>query len=182
MCKSLAKIKFTSDGNSLYFYCFILFYEFLSRFFSSFFPSNNSILNAQKTLLYEYKIKDVFGKNEIDLSTDEFKNKVVLIVNVASKCGLTDSNYNQLKTLNDKYHDKGLRILLFPCNQFAKQEPGDSETVCRFIQAFSNQFIIAEKCNVNGKDTHPIYQWLKLACPGTLGNAIKWNFTKVTIY
>lgn len=109
------------------------------------------------------------------------KGKVVLVVNVASKCGFTAKNYEQLKEFDEKYYDKGLRILLFPCNQFGRQEPGDNESVCHFIGGISGRFIVTQKIDVNGSNAHPIFQWLQESCPGFLFNAIKWNFTKFLI-
>lgn len=104
---------------------------------------------------------------------------VTLVVNVATKCGFTASNYAQLAELDAKYHSRGLRILLFPCNQFGNQEPGTGEDVCHFIEGYSKQFTIAEKCDVNGKNEHPVYAYLKEKQHGFLFDAIKWNFTKV---
>lgn len=109
------------------------------------------------------------------------KGHVVLVVNVASKCGFTANNYAQLKEFDSKYYEKGLRILLFPCNQFGKQEPGDNETVCHYIGGISERFLVTEKVDVNGSGAHPIFKWLQDTCPGFLFNAIKWNFTKFLI-
>ncbi len=111
----------------------------------------------------------------------QFRDKVVLVVNVATKCGFTASNYAQLKEFDAKYYERGLRILLFPCNQFGSQEPGDSSTVCQYIGGISERFLVSEKVDVNGSNAHPIFDWLKSACPGFLVNAIKWNFTKVSL-
>lgn len=133
-----------------------------------------------KQTLYDFRLKDIQGQS-LDLGSPDLRDKVVLVVNVASKCGLTSNNYAQLKVLDEKYHDAGLRIVLFPCNQFAGQEPGDNATVCHYIQGISPRFIVTEKVDVNGSNTHPVFAWLKNACPGTLINMIKWNFTKVTI-
>lgn len=109
------------------------------------------------------------------------KGHVVLVVNVASKCGFTANNYAQLKEFDAKYYEKGLRILLFPCNQFGNQEPGDNESVCHYIGGISERFLVAEKVDVNGSGAHPIFKWLQDSCPGFLFNAIKWNFTKFLI-
>jgi glutathione peroxidase-family protein len=106
---------------------------------------------------------------------------VVLAVNVASKCGFTQSNYKQLVDLADRYQHKGLEIMLFPCNQFKSQEPGTSQEVCSFIQGYSDKFVVTEKVDVNGNNAHEIFNYLKKKCPGTITNAIKWNFTKVTM-
>ena len=109
------------------------------------------------------------------------KGKVVLIANVATKCGFTANNYAQLKEFDEKYYEKGLRILLFPCNQFGGQEPGDNQTVCQYIGGISERFIVTEKVDVNGSKAHPVFKWLQETCPGFLFNAIKWNFTKFLI-
>lgn len=136
----------------------------------------NSSSKGEKSF-YDFSIKDITGAEDISFS--QFKGRVVVAVNVASKCGLTTSNYKQLVDLADRYQSRGLSVLLFPCNQFGKQEPGTSEEVCHFIRAYSDKFIITEKIDVNGKNTHEIFEYLKKKCPGTLTNAIKWNFTKV---
>jgi len=123
--------------------------------------------------------KDIRG-NDVKLS--EYAGKVLLIVNVASQCGLTNSNYKELNVLYDKYRTKGLEILAFPCNQFAGQEPGSNEdiqeTVCTRFKA---EFPIFDKINVNGKDTAPLFKYLKSQKGGFLGDGIKWNFTKFLV-
>ncbi|EJW76265.1 glutathione peroxidase, partial [Wuchereria bancrofti] len=109
-------------------------------------------------------------------------NKVVLIVNVASQCGLTHSNYAQLKNLQDKYKEQGLAIAAFPCNQFASQEPGNEEEIKRFVkETFNFEPDLYAKINVNGPEEHPLYTFLKNQRGGTLIDAIKWNFTKFLI-
>ena len=110
---------------------------------------------------------DIKGK-ELDLAS--LKGYVVLIVNVASKCGFTANNYAQLKEFDAKYYEKGLRILLFPCNQFGN-----------YIGGISERFIVTEKVDVNGSNAHPVFKWLQDTCTGFLFNAIKWNFTKFLI-
>lgn len=96
--------------------------------------------------------------------------------------GLTNSNYKELNVLYDKYRTKGLEILAFPCNQFAGQEPGSNEdiqeTVCTRFKA---EFPIFDKINVNGKDTAPLFKYLKSQKGGFLGDGIKWNFTKFLV-
>lgn len=105
----------------------------------------------------------------------------MLIVNVACQCGYTKNNYQELSDMLDAYYDKGLRVLLFPCNQFGNQEPGPPEQIKEFIHAYSEKFDIFEKVNVNGSDGLPLYKYLKNKCPGTLINAVKWNFTKFLV-
>ena len=123
-----------------------------------------------------FKMKSITGK-DVDLA--EYKGKVVLIVNVASKCGLT-RQYEDLEALYEKYKDKGLVVLGFPCNQFLAQEPGNSEQIGEFCASnFGVSFPMFEKIEVNGPATHPLYRWLKDARRGVLGTQrIKWNFTK----
>ena len=110
------------------------------------------------------------------------RNKVVLVVNVASRCGFTPQ-YSGLEALYQRYHAAGLTILAFPCNQFGAQEPGDAAEIARFCSLeYPVTFPVMAKCAVNGPDAHPLYQWLKHQQPGLLGTeAIKWNFTKFLI-
>jgi len=113
---------------------------------------------------------------------EEYKGSVLLVVNTASKCGLTPQ-YEGLEALYKDYADKGLVILGFPCNQFGKQEPGSSEEIASFCGLnYGVSFPMFEKIEVNGAGTHPLYQQLKDAAPGLLGSkGIKWNFTKFLI-
>jgi glutathione peroxidase len=129
--------------------------------------------------LYDVKVKDINGK-EVELK--DFQNMVMLIVNTASKCGFTNQ-YEGLEALYEKYQDKGLVVLGFPCNQFGGQEPGDSQQIQEFCRAtFSIKFPMFEKIEVNGDNTHPLYKILKEEAPGLLGSKkIKWNFTKFLI-
>lgn len=112
----------------------------------------------------------------------EFSGQVAIIVNVASKCGLTPQ-YEGLEALYRQFKDKGLVILGFPCNQFAGQEPGSSEEIAEFCSlTYDVTFPIFERIDVNGDDADPLYKWLKKESPGILGiEAIKWNFTKFLI-
>ena len=112
------------------------------------------------------------------LDSAELRGKVVLIVNVASQCGFT-KQYGGLETLSRRYADQ-LLILGFPCNQFGNQEPGSAEEISAFCTLnYDVTFPIMAKCDVNGANAHPLYQWLKQQKPGLLGiEAIKWNFTK----
>ncbi|XP_060526839.1 uncharacterized protein LOC132702303 [Cylas formicarius] len=129
--------------------------------------------------IYDFTVKDIKGK---DVSLEKYKGHVCVIVNVASQCGLTKSNYEELNELYDKYgEDKCLRILAFPCNQFGGQEPGDNEQICEFVAKKNVKFDLFDKVNVNGGDTHPLWAYLKYKQPGTLGNFIKWNFTKFIV-
>lgn len=110
------------------------------------------------------------------------KGKVVLIVNTASRCGFTPQ-YQGLESLYDKYREKGLEILAFPCDQFGHQEPGDDNEIQQFCDMnYSIQFPLFKKIEVNGDNAHPLYNHLKTAAPGFLGSkGIKWNFTKFLV-
>ncbi len=129
--------------------------------------------------LYEIPCRRIDG-TEADLS--EFRGKVLLIVNVASKCGFTPQ-YKGLEELYEKYRDRGLEILGFPCNQFLGQEPGDENQISEFCELnFGVTFPLFAKIDVNGDDTHPLYAHLKSEAPGLLGTrAVKWNFTKFLV-
>ncbi|KAJ9696249.1 hypothetical protein PVL29_008470 [Vitis rotundifolia] len=129
--------------------------------------------------IHEFRVKDYKAK-DVDLSV--YKGKVLLVVNVASKCGLTDSNYIQLTELYNKYKDKGFEILAFPCNQFLKQEPGSSEQAQEFAcTRYKAEYPIFHKVRVNGPDAAPVYKFLKAHKSGFLGSRIKWNFTKFLV-
>jgi glutathione peroxidase len=110
------------------------------------------------------------------------KGEVLLIVNVASKCGFTPQ-YEGLEALQRKYADKGFTVLGFPCNQFGQQEPGDAEEIANFCKlTYDVSFPLMGKIDVNGDDAAPIYQHLKDEAPGLLGSkSIKWNFTKFLV-
>jgi glutathione peroxidase len=127
---------------------------------------------------YDFKATTLQGK---EVSMENYKGKVVLVVNTASKCGLTPQ-YEGLEKLYRDYKDKGLVILGFPCNQFAGQEPGDAKQISEgCLINYGVSFPMFAKIDVNGKNTHPIYNYLKTELNGTFGNFIKWNFTKFLI-
>uniref|UniRef100_A0A915PZU9 Glutathione peroxidase n=1 Tax=Setaria digitata TaxID=48799 RepID=A0A915PZU9_9BILA len=145
------------------------------------FIAASSAISCQAEVLpntiYQFRVRGIDG-TEVSLD----RNKVVLIVNVASQCGLTHSNYAQLKELHEKYKEQGLAIALFPCNQFASQEPENEETIRRFVkETFNFEPDLYAKINVNGAEEHPLYTFLKSQKGGTLSDAIKWNFTKFLI-
>ncbi len=130
------------------------------------------------TTFYDFEISSLQGK---PMNLKDYAGKVVLVVNTASKCGLTPQ-YEGLQKLYDKYKDKGLEIIGSPCNQFANQEPGDAGSIqgaC--LMNYGVSFPVTEKINVNGKSTHPLFAYLKKSAPGTLSNAVKWNFTKFLV-
>ncbi len=132
--------------------------------------------------IYDFKTRTLSGQ-ETDLTP--YKGKVLLIVNTASKCGLTPQ-YAGLQRLYDSYKDQGLEVLGFPCNQFGGQEPGTSDEIQSFCSAnYGVTFPMFEKTEVNGPDAHPLFQYLKAQAPhegepGT-GSDIKWNFTKFVV-
>lgn len=105
----------------------------------------------------------------------------MIAVNVATKCGYTANNYAQLGELLDKYYDQGLRVLLFPCNQFAGQEAGEACTIAEANQQRNARFVTTEKVQVNGSGAHPIFKWLKEGASGFLVDAVKWNYTKFLV-
>ncbi|KFK31918.1 hypothetical protein AALP_AA6G175800 [Arabis alpina] len=129
--------------------------------------------------IYDFTVKDAKG-SDVDLST--YKGKVLLIVNVASQCGLTNSNYTELAQLYQKYKDHGFEILAFPCNQFGNQEPGSNEEIVAFAcTRFKAEYPIFDKVDVNGDKAAPIYKFLRSSKGGLFGDGIKWNFAKFLI-
>lgn len=130
------------------------------------------------TTVYDFTLNNLQGK-ALDLA--DYRGKVVLIVNTASKCGFTPQ-YEGLQSLYSKYKDKGLVIIGAPCNQFANQEPGDGDAIqSTCLVNYGVDFPITEKLEVNGKNTHPLFAYLKAQAPGMLGQRIKWNFTKFLV-
>lgn len=130
--------------------------------------------------IYSFEAKTLSGKA---ISLEQYRGKTIVIVNTASKCGLTPQ-YEGLEKMYQEYKDKGLVILGFPCNQFGSQEKGNSEEISEFCQVnYGVSFPMFEKIEVNGANAHPLYQYLKRQLPGNLilGSRIKWNFTKFVI-
>ena len=111
-----------------------------------------------------------------------YQGKVLLVVNVASRCGFTPQ-YSGLESLYRRYKDRGLVVMGFPCNQFGAQEPGTSADIASFCESqFQVSFPMFQKCEVNGPGTHPFFEFLKGSAPGVLGTeGIKWNFTKFLV-
>jgi len=127
---------------------------------------------------YSFSAKTLQGKVK---SMSDYKGKVVVIVNTASKCGFTPQ-YAGLEELNRKYSEKGLVILGFPCNQFGSQEPGSSTEISEgCLVNYGVSFQMFEKIEVNGSGAHPLYVFLRKQLSGFLGSRIKWNFTKFVI-
>ncbi len=129
--------------------------------------------------IYDFEIQGISGES-VDFSS--YKEKVLLIVNTASKCGFTPQ-YKGLESLYKAYKDKGFEVLGFPCNQFGKQEPGSGGEISEFCELnFGVSFPLFEKLEVNGDNTHPLFKYLKQKAPGVFGTeAIKWNFTKFLV-
>lgn len=129
--------------------------------------------------IYDFSAKTLDGQ---DKSLADFSGQVLVIVNVASKCGFTPQ-YTGLEALYRKYGGRGFAVLGFPCNQFGSQEPGDAAEIAKFCQAtYDVTFPMFAKIDVNGAAAHPLYGFLKGEQKGVLGTeAIKWNFTKFLI-
>lgn len=128
--------------------------------------------------IFDLKATDNKG-GEVDFS--QYKNQVMLIVNTASKCGFTPQ-YKALEALHQKYKDKGLVVIGFPCNQFAKQEAGDDSEIAAFCELnYGVTFPLMAKSDVNGKDANPVFRFLKKIAPGFIFSAVKWNFTKFLV-
>jgi len=130
--------------------------------------------------IYDFKAIDIDGK---EVSLEQYRNHVCIIVNVASNCTTTDLQYKELQALCDELgNTKGLRILAFPCNQFRNQEPGTEAEIKAFAKSKYNvTFDMFSKIDVNGNAAHPLWKYLKYEKGGWFTSAIKWNFTKFTI-
>lgn len=127
---------------------------------------------------YEFTAKNLAGK---EVSMSEYENKLILIVNTASKCGLTPQ-YAELEALYKKYKAQNFVILGFPCNQFGNQEPGDEKSISEgCLLNYGVSFPMFSKINVNGPDANPLYVFLKKSTKSLLGTEIKWNFTKFLV-
>jgi len=131
------------------------------------------------TSIYDFKVLSQDGP---EVSLDEYRGKVLLIVNTASRCGFTPQ-YEGLESLYRHYQDQGLVVLGFPCNQFGAQEPGSAEEIKTFCTLnYGVSFPIFAKIEVNGEQASPLFKYLKAQAKGILGStAIKWNFTKFLI-
>ncbi|XP_035780154.1 probable phospholipid hydroperoxide glutathione peroxidase isoform X1 [Anopheles albimanus] len=130
--------------------------------------------------VYDFTVKDSHGA---DVSLEKYRGKVLLIVNIASKCGLTKGNYAELTELSEKYADKEFKILSFPCDQFGGQMPekDGEEMVCHLRSAKANVGDVFAKIKVNGDEADPLYKYLKHKQGGILGDSIKWNFSKFLV-
>lgn len=133
---------------------------------------------ATKNQFYQFSAKSLQGQ---EIKMEQYAGKTVLVVNTASKCGLTPQ-YEGLEKLYKKYQDKGFVILGFPCNQFANQEPGDEHSIAEgCLLNYGVTFPMFSKIDVNGKNAHPIFKYLRHELGGLFGNRIKWNFTKFLV-
>jgi glutathione peroxidase len=133
----------------------------------------------QMATVFDFAVDDIHGKES---KLAQFKDRVLLIVNTASKCGYTPQ-YKGLEALYKKMHARGLEVLGFPCNQFGSQEPGNAEEIESFCELnYGVTFPLFAKIDVNGANAAPLYKYLKKEKPGLLGSeAIKWNFTKFLV-
>jgi glutathione peroxidase len=129
--------------------------------------------------LFDYQVTLNNGEN---VNLDQYKGKVLLIVNTASKCGFTPQ-YEGLQKLHAEFKEQGLAVLGFPCDQFGHQEPGNDQEIQQFCSlTYHVDFPLFKKIEVNGPNTAPLYEYLKQAAPGLLGSkSIKWNFTKFLV-
>lgn len=129
--------------------------------------------------IYDFSFKSSDGR---EISLSDYRGKVLLLVNTATKCGLAPQ-FEELEALHKKYEKDGLVVIGFPCDQFLGQEPETNENMAKVCQInFGVTFLLSEKINVNGKDTHPLFVYLKKTLRGGFfGSAIKWNFTKFLI-
>jgi glutathione peroxidase len=129
--------------------------------------------------IYRIPLRTIDGQ---EVTLEPHRGKVLLVVNVASRCGFTPQ-YQGLEQLQRRYQAEGFEVLGFPCNQFAGQEPGDEAEIRSFCSTrYEVSFPLFAKVEVNGAQAHPLYRWLKQQRPGLLGTeAIKWNFTKFLV-
>lgn len=127
---------------------------------------------------YDFQARNMDGE---EVKMGQYEGKVVLVVNTASKCGLTPQ-FEELEVLYKKYQDQGVEVLGFPCNQFAGQDAGSNEEIQTFCQLnYGVTFTMFEKIDVNGDGAHPLYAFLKSQKGGLLSKDIKWNFTKFLV-
>lgn len=131
------------------------------------------------TTVHDFEARSLDGR---PVPLRDYAGKTLLIVNTASKCGFTPQ-YAGLESIYQRYRERGLVVLGFPCNQFGAQEPGSAEQIGAFCaRNYGVSFPMFDKIEVNGADAHPLYRWLKQAAPGLLGSQrIKWNFTKFLV-
>eukprot|EP00117_Sycon_ciliatum_P039248 scpid40488/ scgid29040/ Probable phospholipid hydroperoxide glutathione peroxidase; 6P229 len=141
-------------------------------------------MGAERTMAVTHNVPETFYAHTAidihgqDIEMGQYRGKVVLIINVASECGYTDSNYKWLSKLSKRYSKHGLAILLFPCNQFGRQEPGSNPEIANFIgRQDVNEAKMFEKVDVLGEDAHPLFSFLE----HRTGHSAKWNFAKYLV-
>ncbi len=129
--------------------------------------------------VYDFTVNTIMG---LPKSMEDYRGKVLLIVNTASKCGFTPQ-FAGLEALYQQYKERGFVVLGFPCNQFAEQDPGANDEILSFCQVnYGVTFPMFDKINVNGANAHPLFEYLKKEAPGALGlTSVKWNFTKFLV-
>tara|TARA_B100000809_G_scaffold211555_1_gene215251 strand:- start:763 stop:1287 length:525 start_codon:yes stop_codon:yes gene_type:complete len=137
-----------------------------------------ALTETKRESIYTIAINSI---KDTPISLSDFKNKKILFVNVASKCGFT-KQYEELQTLSDKYSEQ-LVVIGLPCNQFGKQEPGDASQIQEFCALnFGVTFLLTEKIDVKGSKQHPLYKWLtSIALNGEKSSKVKWNFQKYLV-
>ena len=131
------------------------------------------------TSAYDFSAQGIDGQ---PVTLRQYAGKVLLVVNTASACGFTPQ-FGGLQKLHEKYQDRGLVVVGFPCNQFGSQDPGSNAEIGQFCERnYGVSFPMMQKIDVNGGEAHPLYRWLTSEAPGLLGSrAIKWNFTKFLV-
>ncbi|WP_339317076.1 glutathione peroxidase [Paenibacillus sp. FSL R10-2734] len=129
--------------------------------------------------IYDFEVNTLRGAEE---SLSKYKGKVLLVVNTASKCGFTPQ-YKGLQEVYEKFKDRGFEVLGFPSNQFAGQEPGNSDEISEYCEInYGVTFPMFEKIDVKGDEAHPLFKYLSKEAPGVLGSkSVKWNFTKFLV-
>jgi len=136
------------------------------------------VKGALSMKFYNFSAKKMNGQ---EVKMEEYKERIVLVVNTASKCGLTPQ-FKELEEIYKEYKDQGLEILGFPCNQFARQDPASNDEIQSFcLLNYGVTFTMFEKIDVNGENAHPLYKFLKSEEKGLFSKEIKWNFTKFLI-
>lgn len=136
------------------------------------------VYNSRMNSIYDLTFKDTKGE---EISLGDYRGKVLLIVNTATKCGFAPQ-LTEIEKIYQEYKDKGLAVIGFPCNQFAGQEPETNETLVEVCKLnFGVTFLLSEKIDVNGPNTHPVFTYLKSHSKSMLGEDIKWNFTKFLV-
>lgn len=128
--------------------------------------------------VYEFTVKDIDGK---EVNLEKYKGEVLLIVNVASECGLTEKSYAGLESIYKKYKDKGFKVLAFPANNFGGQEPGTNSEIKDFCQKHNVSFDLFDKISVKGPDQAPLYAYLTKHPEKSIAGEVEWNFQKYLV-